>query len=67
MKYLFEVPDMSCNHCKMTIEKHLKESGLANNFKVDLEQKKVEVETTESIEKIEKLLEEIGYPPTLIK
>lgn len=66
MKYIFDVPDMSCNHCKMNIEKQLKSSGSVSVFKVNLENKTVEVETNESPEKIQNLLEEIGYPPKLV-
>jgi len=66
MKYVFDVPDMSCEHCKMNIEKQLKSSGIVQDFKVDLENKKVEVETSQEPEKIESLLDEIGYPPKLV-
>ncbi|WP_103898376.1 heavy-metal-associated domain-containing protein, partial [Petrotoga halophila] len=60
-------PDMSCEHCKMNIEKQLKSSGIVQNFNVDLENKKVEVETFQEPEKIENLLNEIGYPPKLVR
>jgi len=50
----------------MNIEKQLKFSGSVSNFKVNLENKTVEVETNESPEKIQNLLEEIGYPPKLL-
>ncbi|HBT51782.1 MAG TPA: heavy metal transport/detoxification protein [Petrotoga sp.] len=66
MKYIFDVPDMSCEHCKMNIEKQLKSSGVVQNFNVDLENKKVEVETLQEPEKIVNLLDEIGYPPKLV-
>ncbi|PNR97559.1 heavy-metal-associated domain-containing protein [Petrotoga olearia] len=66
MKYIFDVPDMSCEHCKMNIEKQLKSSGVVQDFKVDLENKKVEVETLQEPEKIVNLLDEIGYPPKLV-
>ncbi|POZ92910.1 hypothetical protein AA81_04725 [Petrotoga halophila DSM 16923] len=58
---------MSCEHCKMNIEKQLKSSGIVQNFNVDLENKKVEVETFQEPEKIENLLNEIGYPPKLVR
>jgi Cu+-exporting ATPase len=41
-KMEFRVTDMTCNHCKMTIEKALKEKGF-NDVEVDLENKIVNV------------------------
>lgn len=40
MKYTFNVPDMSCNHCKMRIEKTMNESGKVNSLNIDLGSKK---------------------------
>jgi len=50
----------------MNIERQLKSSGIVQDFNVDLENKKVEVETLQEPEKIENLLDEIGYPPKLV-
>ena len=61
MRYVFDVPDMSCNHCKTIIEKQLKSSDIVTNYKVDLSSKKVEVETEGAPEEIIELLEEVGY------
>ncbi|HOB15486.1 MAG TPA: heavy-metal-associated domain-containing protein [Defluviitoga sp.] len=65
MKYIFDVPDMSCNHCKTVIEKQLKSSNIVSDYKVDLNNKKVEVETEESPKKIIELLNEAGYTAKL--
>lgn len=65
MKYIFDVPDMSCNHCKTVIEKQLKSSNIVSDYKVDLNNKKVEVETEESPKKIIELFNEVGYTAKL--
>ncbi len=59
-RYLLKVPDISCNHCKMRIQKALEEIG-EKDFEVKVAEKEVIVET-ENIEKVVKKLEEIGYP-----
>ncbi|MDN5341864.1 heavy-metal-associated domain-containing protein [Oceanotoga sp. DSM 15011] len=66
MKYSYDVPDMSCNHCKMNIENALKEEKKISKFEVDLPSKKVHVETEEPSELVEKILEEAGYPARII-
>ncbi|MDK2945526.1 heavy-metal-associated domain-containing protein [Geotoga petraea] len=62
MKYTFDVPDMSCEHCKSTIEKALSSKKSITGFEVDLEGKKVHVETEEPAEMVQKLLDDAGYP-----
>lgn len=44
MKYVLNVPDISCNHCKMRISKALDELGI-KDYEVSVEEKKVIVET----------------------
>lgn len=60
MRYVLNVPDISCNHCKMRISKALEELGV-KNYEVSVEEKKVVVET-ENLESVLKKLEEIDYP-----
>ncbi len=60
MKYVLTVPNMVCNHCKMRISNLLNENGV-RNYQIDLQNKKIILETQE-IEKICKKLAEIGYP-----
>ncbi len=60
----FRVPNISCNHCKMTIERELK--GLAGvksvNVAVDPKTVSVDWDTPATEESIRKLLAEINYP-----
>ncbi|MFP4363569.1 MAG: heavy-metal-associated domain-containing protein [Spirochaetia bacterium] len=61
MKYQFNVPDMSCNHCKMRISKALGEKQGIDDFSVDLDNKVVTVETSLSSEEIVSAIDEAGY------
>lgn len=61
MKYTFKVPEMSCNHCKMRIEKKMANSGKVTNLKIDLESKKVSLESDLSQEDLIGLFDEAGY------
>ncbi|MDI3472816.1 MAG: copper chaperone [Thermotogaceae bacterium] len=63
MKYVLNVPDMSCNHCVMRITKALEELGV-KDFEVKLENKKVYLSTDE-LDRVLGKLEEIGYPATI--
>ena len=57
-------PDMSCNHCKMTIESAVKELSGITSVNADPNTKKVTVEFDEksvTIEKIKKIIEDAGY------
>ena len=58
----FIVPEISCGHCKETIEKALDVTGVSN-IKIDIESKAVSLNISESIEMstIESLLDEQGY------
>ena len=61
MKYTFSVPDMSCNHCKMRIEKRMNESGKVSGLNIDLVSKKVSLESELSESDLIKLFDEAGY------
>jgi len=61
MKYTFRVPDMSCNHCKMRIEKAMNESGKVSGLNVDLTSKKVSLESDLSESDLIKIFDEAGY------
>lgn len=61
MKYTFKVPEMSCNHCKMRIEKTMADSGKVKNLEIDLESKKVSLESELSFEDLTELFDEAGY------
>jgi len=55
----FEVVDMKCNHCVKTIEDAFKKEGI--NAEVNLKSKKVYVPDEIEDEKVEKIIEKIGY------
>ena len=61
MKFTFNVPDMSCNHCKMRIEKTMSESGRIKELNIDLESKKVTLESELSESDLIKLFDDAGY------
>lgn len=61
MKHTFKVPDMTCNHCKMRIEKTMSESGKVNELTVDLQGKKVSLESDLPVADLIKLFDEAGY------
>ncbi len=61
MKYTFNVPDMSCNHCKMRIEKTMGDSGKVENLEIDLDSKKVSLESDLSAEALIELFDKAGY------
>ena len=61
----YNIPKISCGHCKMNIEREVgKLSGVAS-VTVDVEAKKaiIEYDSLATKAEIEKLLIEIGYPP----
>jgi copper chaperone len=62
-RMVFDVPDMSCDHCVRTITRALEESGF-RGFSVSLETKTVSLETDDP-GKVRKVLEEAGYPASL--
>lgn len=61
MKYTFNVPDMTCNHCKMRIEKKMSESGNVKDLNIDLQTKKVSLDSDLSESDLVKLFDEAGY------
>ena len=61
----FQVPNISCNHCVMTIQRELGELEGVANVSADAETKSVTVEwaSPATWTSIESLLTEINYPP----
>ena len=64
MTYKFNVPDMTCGHCKMRIEKSLAELGV-EEVTVNLEAKTVTAVTGKEAEELMKAMDEAGYPASL--
>lgn len=64
MKITLTAPDMSCNHCKMTIESAVKELSGITSVNADPNTKKVIVEFDEhviSLDDIKGVIAEAGY------
>ncbi len=62
----FRVPNISCGHCVMTIERELGDLEGIVSARADEQSRRVTVEWEESSldwEQIEALLREIQYPP----
>jgi copper chaperone len=61
----FEVPNISCGHCVMTIKNEVGELGGVSKVEADKDSRMVTVEWTDPAtwEQINALLVEINYPP----
>lgn len=59
------VPDMSCGHCKATVESALGTVPQVSEVKVDLGTRKVEVIGTAPAAALLKALDDAGYPATV--
>lgn len=59
------VPDMSCNHCKATVETALGSVPQAGAVKVDLSTREVEVTGSAPASDLIKALDRAGYPATV--
>ncbi len=61
----FVVPNISCGHCVHTIQSEVADVDGVKAVKADQQTKKVTVqwETPATWDKIEKVLQEINYPP----
>jgi len=55
------VPDMSCSHCVLTIQKSLLVNGL--NAQVSLLEKTVTFNNERDMEKIIEAIKKVGYTP----
>ncbi len=63
-KFVFSVPDISCNHCKMRISKALEAAGV-KEFEVSVEEKRVTAEA-EDAASVQSVIEDAGYDATLV-
>lgn len=59
------VPDMSCGHCKATVEKTIAAVDQAARVEVDLTTRTVDVTGTAATETLLKALADEGYPATI--
>ena len=63
MNVVFTVPEISCGHCKDTIESTLNNVESIDSVSVDIEKKSVEVVSSSNLDMISvsELLDEQGY------
>lgn len=59
------VPDMSCNHCKATVEAALATVPQAGAVTVDLTSRKVQVAGPVPVEALLQALDKAGYPASV--
>ncbi len=60
----YSVPDMSCGHCKASIEKAVTGADPKAAIRVDLDKRTVDIESTLPQPAIIAALDEAGYPAT---
>jgi len=65
MRKTFTVPNISCGHCTHTIEMELRDLEGVKSVQAEVESRNVTVEWDEPAtwDGIQKLLQEINYPP----
>jgi copper chaperone len=59
----FNVPGMSCSHCVSMVKKTVQSVDPQARVDVDLDSKKVRVESTQARQPIAEALTQAGYPP----
>jgi len=61
MDYTFHVPDISCKHCKMTIEQALKDLQGVKRVVVSVDEKFVKIDGEINKDAVIKMIEDLGY------
>lgn len=59
----FKLPDMSCGHCAATVTKTARLVDPQARVDVDLETKKVKIESGQGRDEFAQALTQAGYPP----
>ena len=58
----FNVPDMSCGHCKMTIEKAVTDADEGADLEFDLDARSVKISSTLDDATLAGIMKDEGYP-----
>jgi len=66
MSIRFHVPDMSCGHCKATIEKAFEAADPLAELNFDMEGRHVEIDSGLDSASVTRLLKEAGYPAVAV-
>jgi copper chaperone len=61
MSTIMQIAGMSCNHCKMAVEKALQAVPGVEKVQVDLEKKQAVIEGKANRQELVKAIEETGY------
>lgn len=67
MHYKFNVPDVSCDHCKNRIESTLLAQDSVSSAEVNIEEKTVTVDSELPSDSLIALIDEAGYDAELLK
>lgn len=59
----FNIPDMSCGHCKAAVTEAVQSVDAQAKVEVKLDDKTVQVDSSASREQLVAALVEAGYPP----
>lgn len=62
----FHVPDMSCGHCKASIEKAIAELDAGADVTVHLDSKTVDIDSGQPSDQIIASLQQIGFQATAV-
>lgn len=58
----FHIPDMSCGHCKATVEKTIHALDPAARIEFDMAARRISVESSTDEARVKTSLAEAGYP-----
>ena len=61
----FDIPDMTCGHCKSTVESAIHQVDTSAAIRIDLAAKTADVETEASADRIAEAIAAAGYTPHL--
>ena len=62
----FSVPDMTCGHCKATIEKALLDADAGAELAFDLEKREVAIDSVLDAGALAAVITEAGYTPAAL-
>jgi copper chaperone len=60
----FHIPDMSCGHCKATVEKTIHALDPAARIEFDMAARRIALDSRAETAKVQVALTEAGYPAT---
>lgn len=63
---LLSIPDMTCGHCRASVESALSALPGAGEIAVDLPARQVNVSGDVAADKLVAVLDEIGFPATVV-